>query len=161
MDIYIIFLILRKYCIVKHAPMIKLFQFISIATENVFHYRVFSCSRSHLPSYKQWFISVVVCHKLIYTLLWSLWAACPKRFIKYPSLLLIQVYLLFKSPGDSSFVFQFPSQPACLSQPHRQHTVMTVWWDAWPWRLADIEKGPWERHASVGQWPQCILSLIY
>lgn len=127
-------------------------ELISIVLVNRFHY-LLPCflPASSLLSHKLWFISIFVCHKLNYTLLWWLWAACTRRFIKYPSPLLTQACLIFKAPGVSSLVLQSVYFPTCspTTCSHArfdahgwQHTLMALWWDAWPWRQADIEEGP-------------------
>lgn len=52
-------------------------------------------------------------------------------------------------------LFAYHSQPQ--SDTHRQQrTPMALWWDAWPWRRADIRGGP-----SVGASACSELSLIY
>lgn len=121
-------------------------------------------SRPHPSPHEQWFIRVFVCHKLIYTLLWWLWAAHTQRFIKYPSPRLIQVCLIFKAPGASSFVLQsvyFPTcYPAAASRSltrtqttsHTNGSLMRCL----TMKMTDTEDGP-----SVGQRRQWIMGLIY
>lgn len=115
-------------------------------------------SQPYLSPHKQWFITVFVCHKLIYALPWRLWAVCTRRFIKYPSPLLIQVCLVIKAAGAPSFVLlsvYFLSRPAWVW--HTQTAMHTngsltrclTMKTSWHWRRAYCGPEPAVNFVSV------------
>lgn len=119
----IVCLIMKHYLfIVKHAQIFPLTRVHFHFEADKFHYlSPLFLLASRLP-HKQWFISAFVCHKLIYTLLWLLWATSPSALHKV-SIHSIDSSLIFKSPGGSSFVLQSDSfstweSGACCSLAH-------------------------------------------
>lgn len=161
------FLILRELLfIVKYAQMIKKNNYFNCDWSS-FHllwwwmyFIIFllSTSQPRLSPHKQWFIRVFVCHKLIYALPWRLWAVCTRRFIKYPSPLLIQVCLIIKAAGAPSFVMRsvcFLPRPAWVW--HTQTAMHTngsltrclTMKTSWHWRRAYCGSEPAVNFVSV------------
>lgn len=98
-------------------------------------------SRAHFSSHKLCFMNVFLCPK------------ANLRTPAFPALLLIRVCFCIPAVLLVFFCNLFPSRPVCPSQPvrhrHRQqHALMALWWDAWPWRHADIEEEPWDGHSA-------------